>query len=227
VAKGSALLQDSPASVQKHALNELTRLGVDTRLNATVADHAPSPSGGQTELTLSDGTPLLTDLYIPTFGLTPNSDYVPPAHLRSTGYIAVDDHLRMKGGAAATATDVWALGDVADVEWNQYITMDKQSAYVAKSIVAILSGGAAAAAYKPSAYRKIGPSWVFGDDTLIMLFRYTGLLAWERHCDRSVWQLQDAELRDRVGAQGTLYSEDGADGEWGDVLIVVRIPILS
>ena len=45
---------------------------------------------GQTELLLSTGEKLVTDLYITTFGLTPNSSYPPSEFLDAKGYLVVD-----------------------------------------------------------------------------------------------------------------------------------------
>jgi NADH dehydrogenase FAD-containing subunit len=91
----------------------------------------------QTEVRLSDGSKLVTDFYVPTYGLVANSSYIPSKFLSSNGFVIVDDYLKAKG-----AGDVWAIGDVADVEWKQWIYMDRQSSYVAKNIVLILSNKA-------------------------------------------------------------------------------------
>lgn len=122
--------------MQKHALKALTTLGVDIKFNTRVVGTTTLPTG-QTEATLSDGSKLITDLYVPTYGLVPNSSYIPSKFLSSKGFVAVDDYLKVKG-----AGDVWAIGDVVDVEWMQWISMDKQSSYVAKNIVLILSNKA-------------------------------------------------------------------------------------
>jgi NADH dehydrogenase FAD-containing subunit len=89
---------------------------------------------GQTEVTLSAGSKLITDLYVPTYGLVPNSSYIPSKFLTSKGSVIVDDYLKVKG-----VGDVWALGDVADVEWKQFASTDKQSGYVSKSFALVLS----------------------------------------------------------------------------------------
>jgi NADH dehydrogenase FAD-containing subunit len=94
---------------------------------------AQMPNGRQ-ELTLSGGDKLITDMYIPTFGLIPNSSYVPAKFLNANGSVTVDGYLKVKGAGA-----VWAIGDVSDVEPSQFISCDRQSAYLAKNITFILS----------------------------------------------------------------------------------------
>jgi NADH dehydrogenase FAD-containing subunit len=74
-------------------------------------------------------------MYIPTFGLTPNSSYIPSQYLNKGGFVVVDEYLRLKG-----ATDVFAIGDVADVETKQYTAARAHAFYVAKSITALLQG---------------------------------------------------------------------------------------
>lgn len=128
--------EESPVSVQKHAIKGLTALGVDVKFNTRVLETTVLPTG-QTEITLSDGSKLVTDLYAPTYGLVPNSSYVPSKLLSNKGFVIVDDHLKVKG-----AGDVWAVGDVVDVEWKQWIYMDRQSSYLAKNIILILSNKA-------------------------------------------------------------------------------------
>lgn len=135
-------MDESPPSVQRHAIDELTRMGVRIKCSVRVVDHTTSPSS-QAELTLSDGSQLIADFYVPTFGLIPNSSYIPSKFLTDTGYVIVDDFLKVKG-----AEDVWALGDVADMEWKQFISTDKQSSYVANNIASVLNNKATVP-YKP------------------------------------------------------------------------------
>ena len=89
---------------------------------------------GQHELTLSNGEKLVTDMYIPTFGLVPNSSYVPAKFLNANGSVIVDEYLNVKAAGA-----VWAIGDVSDAEPSQFIFCDRQSSYLAKNITLILS----------------------------------------------------------------------------------------
>jgi apoptosis-inducing factor 2 len=76
-------------------------------------------------------------MYIPSFGLIPNSSYLPTEFVDPNGYVVVDSYLRILG-----AKDIWAIGDVSNCEWNQLIAANKQSAYLATSIVLLLNNGA-------------------------------------------------------------------------------------
>jgi NADPH-dependent 2,4-dienoyl-CoA reductase/sulfur reductase-like enzyme len=107
-------------------------LGVDVRLETKVISQTKLRDG-RTELTLSDGTSLAVDLYVPTFGVVPNSSYIPSQYLTSSGFVTVDDCLRIKG-----TKDIWAAGDIADIEWKQFKSADNQAAHVGKCIVNIL-----------------------------------------------------------------------------------------
>ncbi len=133
IASGPKVLEEAPASVSKVATEELQNLKVDIRLQTKVVGSTVMPNGRQ-ELTLSGGDILITDMYIPTFGLIPNSSYIPAKFLNANGYVTVDEYLKVKG-----AEDVWAIGDVSDVEASQFITCDRQSAYAARNMTFILS----------------------------------------------------------------------------------------
>ena len=93
---------------------------------------------------LSNGERLVTDLTIPTFGLVPNSSYVPEKFLNANGYVVVDEYLKVKN-----AGSVWAIGDVCDTEYSQILSCDRQSVYVAKAISFILSDNKVPPPYQP------------------------------------------------------------------------------
>lgn len=73
-------------------------------------------------------------MYIPTFGLIPNSSFIPSKYLNSKGYIKVDEYLQVKG-----TKDIYAIGDVSDIELEQFIVTDKQSTALSKNLITILS----------------------------------------------------------------------------------------
>lgn len=212
IVSGSALSEESPASVQKEAHKGLKALGVDITFNTRVFG-TETLDNGQTEVTLSDGSKLTADLYTPAFGLLPNSAYIPSKFLSSKGFVIVDDYLKAKGAA-----DIWAVGDIADIEWRQFVTMDKQSVYLAKNILSILSNK------KPVPY-KVTPA--SSRTCLIYLAcspadmndRHFGILGRPESGRYFVWKHEDPELHLGVGAQGDVHSERDSNGHWNHVLI--------
>jgi apoptosis-inducing factor 2 len=132
IASTSTLLNDCPSSVSKIASSALRNVNVDVRLSTKVVNSV-GLTDGQHDLKLSDGSKLHADLYITTFGLLPNSSYLTADCLNDQGFVMVDEYLRLKG-----RKDVWAIGDVSDVENCQFITCDRQSAYLSKSLVMTL-----------------------------------------------------------------------------------------
>lgn len=121
----------------------LTKLGVDIKLSTRVISTSTTHTG-QTEVVYSDDSKVLTDLYVPTFGVVPNSSYIPRKLLNASGFAIVDEYLKVKG-----ANDIWAVGDVTDIEWAQWIYMNYQGTHVTKNLVATLKG-MAPTPYKPS-----------------------------------------------------------------------------
>ncbi|TVY49390.1 Oxidoreductase [Lachnellula occidentalis] len=142
IASGPHVLEGTPASVTKTATKQLRDLKVTIKTSSKVMGDAKMPDG-RTELTLSGGEKIITDLYLPALGLVPNSSYLPHSLVNTAGFVKVDEFLRVKG-----TTDVWALGDVADVQRPQYVNTEKQSVHVAKSVVAVLKGA------QPVKYKK-------------------------------------------------------------------------
>ncbi|KAL8792384.1 MAG: hypothetical protein Q9195_004997 [Heterodermia aff. obscurata] len=150
ISSGPTILEESPASVSTYALKALKNLNVAVKLETKVTASAQLPKNGQKALTLSNGDILTTDMYIPTFGLIPNSSYIPTSYLNANGSVMVDAFLRVKG-----AKDVWAIGDVSDVESWQFITCDRQSAHLARNMIAMMNNKPALP-YKVAASRFMG-----------------------------------------------------------------------
>jgi len=132
-------------------LKALNNLNVDVKLKTKTTGQVQLPDGRK-ELTLSTGDKLTTDMYVPTFGLIPNSAYIPASYLSANGSVKVDEFLRVKG-----AKDVWAIGDVSDVESWQFITCDRQSTHLAKNMISLMNNKAPLP-YKVSASRMIPSS---------------------------------------------------------------------
>ncbi|KAF8847880.1 FAD/NAD(P)-binding domain-containing protein [Acephala macrosclerotiorum] len=136
IASGPSILPVAPSSVFNLATKYLHDLHVDLKLQTKVLSTLPLPNN-QVELALSTGSTIKADMYIPTFGLVPNSSYIPSTYLNSDGHVLVDDYLRVQG-----LKDVWAIGDVSCLERPQFLTCDRQSAHVAKNLVLILKNQA-------------------------------------------------------------------------------------
>jgi len=134
-------------NVSTYVQTGLEELKVHLKLSTKVQSTIPNPNG-QTELLLSTGEKLVTDVYIPAFGLTPNSSYMPSEFVDARGYVVVDSYLKV-----LDAQNVWAIGDVSACEWSQFIPADKQSEYLAKALVLILNGKTPAP-YKMITHRK-------------------------------------------------------------------------
>lgn len=59
---------------------------------------------------------MAVDLYLPTVGVLPNTEFVPKSLLNEDGDVCVDDYLRVKG-----VEGVWAAGDVVDIQPSQFV----------------------------------------------------------------------------------------------------------
>lgn len=128
------------------AESELKKLNVTVRYGARV-DSTQTLPDGRTEVKLLGGGTLVTDLYLPTTGVVPNTEYIAARYLSADeGYrtVLVDEYLRVQG-----ARDVWACGDVVSKPRAGFMITQKQAASVAKNVEAALAGKAPAVAKGP------------------------------------------------------------------------------
>jgi NADH dehydrogenase FAD-containing subunit len=128
------LIGSMPTNLAQGAEAELVKLGVKIVKNTKITSSNPLPTG-QTELTLSSGERMAVDLYLPTVGIIPNSDFIPKELLNDKGEVIVDEYLRVKN-----ATDIWAAGDITDLEPSQIVYADKQAVAMVKNLDLALKG---------------------------------------------------------------------------------------
>jgi len=135
ITSGDELLIGSlPTHIAQGAENELKKLNVKIVKGVKVTG-AKATTDGKQELTLSNGETLTTDLYLPTAGVLPNTDYVPKTLLNEKGDVVVDHFLKVKN-----VEDIWAAGDVVDIEPSQQVYCEKQAAALAKNLDLVLKG---------------------------------------------------------------------------------------
>ncbi|KAI0966598.1 hypothetical protein F4678DRAFT_449152 [Xylaria arbuscula] len=123
-------------SIASNVAAELKKLNVTVRTNARVTNVGILPDG-KTEILLENGEKFDTDLYLPTMGMTANTEFLPAALLTDKNFVDVDEFYRVKG-----AENVWAAGDIVWKPRGSFVLTDKQAAGVAKNIDAVLKGKA-------------------------------------------------------------------------------------
>ncbi|KAH6632684.1 hypothetical protein F5144DRAFT_259555 [Chaetomium tenue] len=140
VAGGSALADA--------AANELKKLNVTIKYGAHVNEARPAAAAAaaaagegqanKTEVVLASGETLTTDLYLPTTGLIPNTEYIPAQYLvdgEVVRPVQVDEFLRVPG-----TQEVWACGDIVSKPRAGFFYTQKQAVSVAKNVEAALAG---------------------------------------------------------------------------------------
>jgi NADH dehydrogenase FAD-containing subunit len=105
LSSAAGLLPVAPPGVGKTAEGHLTKMGVEVRNNVKVTSE--TKKGDVTELVLSTGETIETDLHIATWGLVPNTSFMPKDLLDASGWIVTDKYLK-----TPTHSNIWALGDV-------------------------------------------------------------------------------------------------------------------
>lgn len=90
----------------------LEKVGV-TVVYGVKVDKAEQGADGKSQISLSNGKTISADLYIPAYGVTPNSGFVPAALKASNGYINTNKET-MRVDAAGPR--VYASGDISGVD---------------------------------------------------------------------------------------------------------------
>ena len=135
VTSGHELLVDSmPTNLAQSADAQIKSMDVNVIKGVKVLSSISS-TDGQTELALSNGDKMVVDLYLPTIGMICNTEYVPKVYLNDKGQVNVDEFLRVKD-----AEDIWAAGDLTNVDFAQIVYCEKQATAVAKNLDALLKG---------------------------------------------------------------------------------------
>lgn len=147
------LRPEAREDVRRTLASELAQLGVKIVSNTRVVG-AVTTTAGQQSLTLrpsgeknNNGPPtetmtttttLVTDLYIPTFGVCPNTSFVPAAMLDTDGRVKVDRTTMQAVGHA----NIFALGDAANAETANGKHADAQVRFLAPALQEVLAGRA-------------------------------------------------------------------------------------
>ena len=128
-------------SVSQAMETDLQKPGVKLVRNTQVKHVPRNAEGGkdavaQTTLTLSNGSTLVTDLYLPLFRVQVNTDFVPPSLLDSAGNLDLDKTMRVVG-----TENVWGIGDVGNLESKQLTVTDAQIIHLSGALDSVLTGG--------------------------------------------------------------------------------------
>jgi len=107
------LLTSLQPAISKTAAQKLNSLGVDVVYNSRVVD-ATKDETGRTIITLAKGDKFEADLYVPAYGVLPNSSWLPSELLDEKKYINTDFKMRVEGAGPR----VYAFGDVASYSRN-------------------------------------------------------------------------------------------------------------
>lgn len=87
-----------------------------------------------------------TDLFLNTSGVFPNTDFLPKNFLNGMTEVVVDDYLRVE-----STTNIWAAGDVTDVQEKKVMNARTQAMHLAKNLDLVLRGK------KPVAFNRKAP----------------------------------------------------------------------
>lgn len=107
------LLTPLRPAISKTAEQKLKALGIDVVYNTRVVG-AKENNSGRTTVTLAKGETLEADLYVPAYGVEPNSSWLPDSLLDEKKYLKTSDTMRVD----LAGTRVYAIGDVSSTSRN-------------------------------------------------------------------------------------------------------------
>ncbi|KAJ4022115.1 hypothetical protein NW752_000684 [Fusarium irregulare] len=144
IISGDRPLEGALDSVRTSIEKDLKTLGVRLIYKTRVNEAKKAANGQETELLLSTGTILKTDLYLPLHGIKLNTSFVPSSFLDSKGNINLDEKMRVVG-----TNNIWAIGDVGNIDPKQLTITDNQIIHVATALDAVLTGQTDVKKYEP------------------------------------------------------------------------------
>ncbi|OHE91844.1 hypothetical protein CORC01_12852 [Colletotrichum orchidophilum] len=130
---GDAPLPGLLPQLGKAAAKSLQQLKVKLVTNARVTE--ADTSGASKTIKLSNGETLTADLYLPLFGVRPNSSFIPEHLLDAQGNLKLKHDLRVEG-----LTNVWGVGDVGNLETKQLMRAEGQALHLSDNLDAVLTG---------------------------------------------------------------------------------------
>ncbi|KAF4445019.1 Apoptosis-inducing factor 2 [Fusarium acutatum] len=150
VISGEQPLKGALDSVRASISRDLKTLGVKLIYNARVTEAKKSERGQGTEVHLSNGSTLTTDLYLPLYGIKLNTSFVPSPFLDSDGNIKLDENMRVAG-----TKNIWGIGDVGNIDPKQLTITDNQIIHLATALDATLTGNGDVKPYQPATKKMI------------------------------------------------------------------------
>ncbi|KAI6861442.1 hypothetical protein D0864_02493 [Hortaea werneckii] len=113
IAGSDKLLPVLRKSLSDKAQRQLEKLGVQVKFGTKVTGADSTSEDGKTEVQLDNGEKIAADVYIPAFGVQPNTEFLPEKLKGSGGYVATNGKtLRVD----AAGPRVYAAGDVSAVD---------------------------------------------------------------------------------------------------------------
>jgi NADH dehydrogenase FAD-containing subunit len=116
------------------AERELEKLSVKIIRKSKVVEITTTGTG-QTEVALENNQIIVTDLFLPTYGLIPNTEFLLQELLNAKDELILNQWLGVKN-----TKNVWAVGDVGNLQRNGYLITTAQADHLARSLDQLLRG---------------------------------------------------------------------------------------
>ena len=142
---GPRLLGQLRQPASDAAEKQLKNMNVEVITNAKVTGYENGLAN------LESGTALEADLYIPSIGVRPNTDFVPKSFLSEDGWLKVDKHMKVADG-------IYAAGDVTNYKQKLFIRAVQEASVVSSNVKSELSGKAPSKSYHEGRWITLVPT---------------------------------------------------------------------
>ncbi|KFA74349.1 hypothetical protein S40288_06687 [Stachybotrys chartarum IBT 40288] len=149
VIDGDEPLPTASSSVRATLTRDLQKLGVTTVTKTRVAGADKNAETGRWTITTNNAR-IQADLYLPLFGITVNSSFLPRQLLDDSGSLRLSPDMRVMG-----TDNVWGIGDIGNLEAKQLTVIDAQIIHLATALDTVLTTSNPAAPYRPNEKKMI------------------------------------------------------------------------
>lgn len=127
----SGVMPNIPKPQSDQITNRLKKsFGIELHLERVESAEQASAIGKYSLSVSGSSTPAEFDLYIPTVGQTPNTQFLPAEFVDAKGYVTCDRHMRIKGHPRH-----YAIGDVASVSLGNLDSLRTQTGALKETLL--------------------------------------------------------------------------------------------
>lgn len=145
-------------TVRRIAEQTLKKKGVTVLASQRIESVRHDTSSKKWTVVLSTGDELTADAYVSATGVIPNNSFIPPSFLDRSGWVEVDEFLRVRSdspGGRCSEPRIYALGDITTHQYRLLSRVPEQAKVVVANLEADIAGKQPQTTYSSDEQRKM------------------------------------------------------------------------